>query len=94
MRAPPFRGVLLALVLVFGQWLGYAHARDEGYASVHQNCDYCVHAQGLAAGLVALPASLPVAHGHERPLRALAAGWSAPAPAHYDIRGPPVHATR
>lgn len=89
MRTPSLRGVLLALVLVFGQWLSYAHAQEESYASAHQNCDYCVHAQGLAAGLLALPASLPPPGGHERPLRALHAGRSLLAPAHYDIRGPP-----
>ena len=94
MRAPSFRGVLLALVLVFGQWLGYAHARDEGYASVHENCDYCVHAQGLAAGLAALPANLPLPRGHERPRGSLQRGIAAAAPAHYDIRGPPAHSAR
>ncbi|MDP3857646.1 MAG: hypothetical protein Q8Q73_07785 [Stagnimonas sp.] len=91
MRAPSFQSFLLVLVLVFGQWLNFAHASKHPALSggAEPSCEYCLHAQGLGAGLAALPkASLPRL-AHEPAAVAATGRFSTPAPSCYPIRGPP-----
>lgn len=94
MHTPWPRIALLALLLVFGQWLSFEHS-DEHKAfspSADQACEFCVHAQGVGAGLGELPQLVAVVVHHELPLAARSAAYRPAAPAHYPIRGPPTHA--
>lgn len=91
MRAQPLRNVLLALVLVFGQWLNFAHASDHSALSPDSHaCEFCVHAQGLLPGLADLPPTPTLCVVHEAPSPTGGDVFSAAAPSYYAIRGPPV----
>lgn len=92
MRKPTLQSLLLAVVLVFGQWLSFAHASSHPVLSAagDQGCEFCVHVQGGSAGLAVLPQMpLPV-FGHEVPVALPLQVVSVAAPAYYAIRGPPL----
>lgn len=91
MRASALHSVLLVLVLTFGQWLNLAHAsKHEPLSGGEPNCEYCVHAQGLGAGLADLPRLSAPSLLHEAPRAPIHRSVSVAAPAHYPIRGPPL----
>jgi len=84
------RGVLLALVLVIGQWLSFEHAsRHPALSPVDQTCDFCLQAQGSGAGLVDVPKAATPTLRHEVPEPRQVAFFVAAAPSYYPIRGPP-----
>lgn len=104
---PPMRGVgwrsrrhfryarflLLALMLACGQWLNIAHAsRHPALSSVDKTCEFCLHAQGLGAGLVDLPKPPAPSSVHEAPRPLAAYFFPTSAPSYYPIRGPPTRA--
>lgn len=91
MRLSSLRSLLLVLLLVSGQWLNLAHAgKHPALTGGEQNCEFCVHAQGLAAGLVDLPRVAVPTLAHEAPLSLGFVSVAVAAPAHYPIRGPPA----
>lgn len=91
MRVSAFHSVLLVLVLTFGQWLNLAHAsKHEPLSGSERTCEYCVHAQGLGAGLADLPRLSAPSLLHEAPRAPIHRSVSVAAPAHYPIRGPPL----
>jgi len=92
MRPSSLRSLLLVLLLVSGQWLNIVHAGKHPALSGggEQNCEFCVHAQGLGAGLAALPRVALPTLAHEAPQAPSLASPARAAPAHYPIRGPPA----
>lgn len=92
MRHSSLKSLLLVLLLVSGQWLNFAHAGKHPALSGggEQNCEFCVHAQGLGAGLAEVPQVVVPSRAHEAPLALIFVSALADAPAHYPIRGPPL----
>ncbi len=83
--------VLLALALLLGQWLSFAHQLQHPALSGDVDCEFCVHAQNLASGAAAAGSSAPqFAATQEAPgSLAIAAPASRPV-ALIRIRGPPL----
>jgi len=92
MRAFPLQSVLLAAVLVLGQWLSFAHNREHNSLNpvAEQSCVFCLHAPGLGAGLAKLPKFTVPACAHEAPVPCVDAAEIIAAPSYYSIRGPPA----
>lgn len=90
MRMSPLHKLLLATVLVIGQWLAIAHDYQHPLTASDPSCQVCAHGQQHQAGA----ASLPSADAGWRRVEAprLPADAYAPAQrvAHARIRAPPV----
>jgi hypothetical protein len=56
MRIRPLHKLLLAAVLVFGQWLAVAHDYQHPALDGNETCQVCVHGPGFQAGPSATPA--------------------------------------
>lgn len=84
------RSLILALALLLGQWLAFAHALQHPALLDDPACALCVHAQSLGSGaLAAAPTapSLPVAN--ERPRAPRARVLAFVSRSIHPIRGPP-----
>lgn len=92
MRAPTSQSLLLALVLVLGQWTNFAHAGKHSALSpaADQTCEFCVYAQGLGASLMALPKLCPPCCTHEVTTATAVCRVTIAAPSYYSARGPPA----
>lgn len=91
-RALP-SSLLLALVLLLGQWLTLAHAFEHPALAQDAACQFCVHAQGHEGALLkAVPSSPVLAGTTEAPAAACISAPQQTAPTAYDIRGPPAQA--
>ncbi len=91
MRVQSPRILLLALVLVFGQWLSFAHANNHpAVAHEHLSCEFCVHSQGLLPGLSEMPEQPALSYIHESPEPQATYFLAVEAPSYCAIRGPPV----
>ena len=88
---PP--SLLLTLVLLLGQWLALAHAFEHPALAQDTACEFCIHAQGHDGALLsAVPSTPAVPAQSEAPAARMGASPQRPAPASYDIRGPPAQA--
>lgn len=92
MRAPTLHSLLLALVLVLGQWVSFAHAGKHSALSpvADQSCEFCLHAQGLGMGVVELDKPAVTGFAHEVPAVASPSLVTLAAPSYYSARGPPA----
>ncbi|WP_162932513.1 hypothetical protein [Solimonas sp. K1W22B-7] len=91
MRLRPRHSILLALALLLGQWLSFAHQLQHPALNGDVDCEFCVHAQNLASGAPAAGSAAPqFAATQEAPgVLAVAVAASRPA-ALIRIRGPPM----
>ena len=89
MRLSPTRHLLLALVLLLGQWLSAAHAFEHPSLAADHHCHVCSHAQAMGAALPPAPL-LPVLAGrYEAPLHVVDTGRRSTRIYRHPIRGPP-----
>lgn len=85
--------LLLALVLLLGQWLAVAHAFEHPALVQDAACQLCVHAQSHAGALLKAAPSSPALPGTtEAPVASCISAPQQTAPTAYDIRGPPAQA--
>ena len=91
MRIRPWHKLLLAAVLVFGQWLAIAHDYQHPALGSDQACQVCVHGQSFQAGPTTLSTATIAWLASETP-------WITPDPQplarrhlHASIRAPPAH---
>ncbi|HSW13411.1 MAG TPA: hypothetical protein VLI06_11265 [Solimonas sp.] len=90
MRSRFRHSLILALVLLLGQWLSFAHEIQHPALDSDVDCQLCVHAQNLASGAAPTASGLPVlAATTEAPLSLAAPAPKARAAAQTRIRGPP-----
>ncbi|MGH8455130.1 MAG: hypothetical protein ACRES4_06570 [Nevskiales bacterium] len=69
MLARPWHKLLLAAVLVFGQWLAIAHDyQHPALGDGEQNCQICLHGPNFQAGSAATPAIAKLSLSSEVPL--------------------------
>lgn len=89
-RHLPLISLLLAAVLLAGQWLCAVHESDHALQGATPACSVCVAAH--QAGTGALPAipHLALDHASARPEDAVAAGALAAILREHPIRGPPA----
>lgn len=89
MRLTPTRHLLLALVLLLGQWLSAAHAFEHPSLAADHHCHVCSHTQAMGAALPPAPL-LPTRVGrYEAPLHRLETAHSSERVYRHPIRGPP-----
>lgn len=83
---------LLALALMLGQWLVFAHGLQHSALADDPACSLCVHAQQLGSGAPSAAPGLPsLAFQQEAPAQAgTVSALSTPHQA-YQARGPPAH---
>lgn len=82
--------VLLALALLLGQWLAFAHELQHPALGGDVDCQLCVHAQNLASGAAPASGGLPALKASaEAPQAPDLAPPATRAAALIRIRGPP-----
>jgi len=83
--------LILALVLLLGQWLAFAHEIQHPALDLDLDCQLCVHAQNLGSGAAPAKAALPrLAATTEAPVALVLPAPAARDDAQIRIRGPPA----
>ncbi|SEP90164.1 hypothetical protein SAMN04488038_102151 [Solimonas aquatica] len=83
---------LLALALMLGQWLVFAHGLQHPALADDPACSLCVHAQQLGSGTLSAAPQLPLlALRQEAPDVPAALPSSSAVHQVYQARGPPAH---
>ncbi len=89
MRSKPTRHLLLALVLLLGQWLTAAHAFEHPSLAADHHCHVCSHAQASGAALPPAPLLLALVGRYEAPSHVFDAAHGSARVYRHPIRGPP-----
>lgn len=90
MRLTPARSLLLALVLIFGQWLVLAHASEHPAVNSDVSCELCLHVHHLGAGLPTTSPTITFPTTHATPPDVATPTPRSTFVSHYPIRGPPA----
>jgi hypothetical protein len=89
-RVQTHHSLLLALALLLGQWLAFAHELQHPALGSDVDCQLCVHAHNLASGAPAHAATPEFArHAQEAPPAAAPVVIVAAQRRLHPIRGPP-----
>ncbi|PPE75939.1 hypothetical protein C3942_03395 [Solimonas fluminis] len=90
MRVRTHHSLLLALALLLGQWLAFAHELQHPALGADVDCQLCVHAHNLASGAPAAAAAQAFAqYTQESPAAATPVAVVAAQRRLHPIRGPP-----